>query len=51
MNDLFDSWELFSKTGDIDAYLKYKSLSRDNRREENGEYKDTGFDNPFFRLR
>ncbi len=50
MNELFDSWELFSKTGDIDAYLKYKSLLGDNRREENGEYKDKGPDNQSFRL-
>ena len=51
MNDLFDSWELFSKTGDIDAYLKYKSLQDSTRSGENGEYKDKGFDNQGFRLR
>lgn len=41
-----DGWELFSKTGDIDAYLKYKSVnSAENRSGGNGEYKNEGFNN------
>ncbi len=41
-----DVWELFSKTGDIDAYLKYKSVNvADSGSGVYGEYKNEGFDN------
>lgn len=41
-----DVWELFSKTGEIDAYLKYKSVnSAESGSGGNGEYKNEGFNN------
>ncbi|MDO4618022.1 MAG: YqzL family protein [Clostridia bacterium] len=48
MDDYQKEWELFSKTGDIDAYLAYKSHESEFWREENGKYKNEGFDNKDF---
>ena len=45
MTNFDDSWELFSKTGDINAYLMYKSaLNTQNRSGDYGEHKDEGSD-------
>ncbi len=48
MTDYNNDWELFSATGDIDAYLKYKS----SEAEKNfyGQHKNEGFDNKDERL-
>ncbi len=35
-----DGWELFSATGDIDAYLKYKSLETEGN--GYGQHKNEG---------
>ncbi len=43
MTDYNDGWELFSATGDIEAYLKYKS--REAEKESYGQHKNEGSDN------
>ena len=46
MMNFDDSWELFSKTGDIDAYLNYKSVQNtQNGSDGYGEHKDERLDN------
>lgn len=41
-----DIWEVFSKTGDIDAYLMYKAVSdTESRNNDYGNYKNRGTDN------
>ncbi len=46
MTDFKDSWELFSKTGDIDAYLMYKSAQiTETGNGGYGEHKDEGLNN------
>ncbi len=40
-----DSWDIFSKTGDIDAYLMYKAAqTTESRIGGYGEHKDEGLD-------
>ena len=46
------AWELFSKTGDIDAYLLYKSGAQQTTGSVyNGERQDQGTDNQTYGLR
>lgn len=45
MADTNNIWELFSKTGDIDAYLMYKSAqTTESRNSGYGEHKDERLD-------
>jgi len=46
-------WELFSKTGDINCYLLYKSGEKRaaGSEDKDGEYKDSGADNKGLGLR
>ncbi|MBQ7794307.1 MAG: YqzL family protein [Clostridia bacterium] len=46
MTNLKDGWELFSATGDIDAYLMYKSAqSEKDGNSGYGQHKNEGSDN------
>lgn len=38
------SWDTFSKTGDIEAYLLYKDM-QNNKEEQNGNLKSEGDNN------
>lgn len=45
MTDINSIWELFSKTGDIDAYLMYKSAQNtESGNSGYGEHKDERLD-------